>query len=151
MQDYNNIEEYLDIVGGNNGLADTRNPARIRSNNFFYRSSQEVLFANALYRRRQLDKSTFLFSPLSVWSQPGAKRRELDFLIFEDGYFINVEIDGESHNKETAFERDEKDRWLNENLLDQVRIRSYQHSDESWAEEAVDEALSRLRKIERRR
>ena len=72
MQDYNNIEEYLDIVGGNNGLADTRNPARIRSN-ISARSSQEVLFANALYRRRQLDKSTFLFSPLSVWSQPGAK------------------------------------------------------------------------------
>ena len=74
---------------------------------------------------------------VTAWS----KRRELDFLIFEDGYFINVEIDGESHNEETAFQRDEKDRWLNENLLDQVRIRSYQHSDESWAEEAVDKAL----------
>ena len=146
-----NIDEYLEIVGGNNGLAHTEHPSHIRSNNFFYRSPQEVLFANALYKRRQLDQSSFLFSPLSVWSQPGAKRRELDFLIFEDGHWLNVELDGESHNEETAFQRDEKDKWLNENLLDQLRIRSYQNSDEGWAEEAVDEALNRLRKIERRR
>ena len=61
MKDYSKAEEHFNHMGGNNGLAYTKNPARIWFDNFGFRSEQEVAYYQALVKRRKIKQATFLF------------------------------------------------------------------------------------------
>ena len=132
-----------------NGLGHTQNPADIWYDNWCFRSQQEVAYYQALVIRRKIKNGTFIFSPNHVFAQPGSKRREVDFLIIEAGQMLRVEIDGSSHLEELAFDRDEKDRWLIENLIPTKRFRSYSHDNQEWAEKCVEETFEYMAKIRR--
>jgi ribonucleotide reductase alpha subunit len=144
MSDHAKAEKHFNMVGGNNGLAHTGNPARLWYNNFCYRSEQEIMFAKALERRRKTTGEKFLYSPLSVFSLPGSKRRELDYLIIDRGIYLHVEIDGESHNEETVLARNEKEKYCNLNKMDTIRFTSYCTSDSDWADECVKEVFEHI-------
>jgi hypothetical protein len=139
-----NAEEHFKMMGGNNGLAHTENPARFWDNNFCYRSEQEIMISQALHRRRKLTGGKFVFAPLAVFSLPGSKRRELDFLIIDRGIYVHVEIDGESHNEETVFVRNEKEKFCNLNKMDTLRFTSFCTSDSTWADECVNEIFEHI-------
>ena len=137
-------EQHFDMVGGNNGLAHTQNPARLWDNNFCYRSEQEIMFAQALNRRRNITGEKFGVIPLAVISFPGGKRRELDFIILDKGLYQAVEIDGESHNEETILVRNEKEKFCNANRVDILRYTSYCTSDADWADECVKDLFEHI-------
>ena len=139
--------KHFNLLGGMNGLGHTQNPAHIWYDNWCFRSQQEVAYYQALVIRRKIKNGTFIFSPNHVFAQPGSKRREVDFLIIEAGQMLRVEIDGDSHLEELAFDRDEKDKWLIENLIPTIRFRSYSHDNQEWAEKCVEETFEHMEKI----
>ena len=139
--------KHFNAIGGHNGLGHTQNPARIWYDNWCFRSNQEVAYYQALVIRRKIKNGTFIFSPNHVFAQPGSKRREVDFLIIEAGQMLRVEIDGDAHSEELAFDRDERDRWITENLIPTKRFRSYSHDNKEWAEKCVEETFKFLEKL----
>ena len=143
--------KHFNVVGGMNGLGHTQNPAHIWYDNWCFRSQQEVAYYQALVIRRKIKNGTFIFSPNHVFAQPGSKRREVDFLIIEAGQMLRVEIDGDSHVEELAFDRDEKDKWLIENLIPTIRFRSYSHDNQEWAEKCVKKTFEFMEKLRRGR
>jgi len=150
MKDYSeydlSVEEHFDICG-NNGLGDTRHPAKIPYMNFFFRSPKEILYFMALDKRRKIYQEEFIIFPCATASLPGAKRKEPDFLIIKDGFWLRVEIDGESHNGELAFERIESEAWALNNLINTKRYRSYHDSDETWADDCAKDTIEYIDKI----
>jgi hypothetical protein len=151
MSDYNRAEEHFNMMGGHNGLAHTQNPALKWYDNYAFRSVQEIAYYQALVRKRKIEKNNFIFWVNSVCAQPGSKRKEFDFLICSEGTWLRVEIDGDSHNEELAYDRDESEKWLHENLVVTKRFRSYSTDDQAWADECVDQTFQYINKIKTRR
>ena len=143
-------DTHFEQMNGNNGLAHSLNPAPIWVSNFAHRSSAEAQITMALERYRRKEKHYFIFMPLPVFSIPGLKRREIDFLIIDKGIALWLEIDGDSHLGELALDRDKKDKWLHRNHLHSLRFSSIETSDEVWAEKCVSETfeyIEELRKL----
>ena len=92
-------------------------------------------------RKRKLQQQNFIFWVNSVCAQPGSRRKEFDFLICEEGVWLRVEIDGDSHNEELAHERDQSEKWLEENFVITKRFRSCSTDGQEWAEAAVEETF----------
>ena len=151
MQDYSKAEEHFSMMGGHNGLAHTQNPAHIWYDNYAFRSSQEVAYYRALVKMRKLQERNFIFWVNSVCAQPGSRRKEFDFLICYEGQWLRVEIDGDSHNEELAHDRDQSEKWLEENFVITKRFRSCSTDGEEWAEAAVEETFQYIEKLKTRR
>ena len=143
--------KHFNLLGGMNGLGHTQNPAHIWYDNWCFRSQQEVAYYQALVIRRKIKNGTFIFSPNHVFAQPGSKRREVDFLIIEAGQMLRVEIDGDCHLEELAFDRDERDQWIIENLIPTKRFRSHSSDNEEWATKCVEETFQFMEKLRRGR
>lgn len=151
MSDYNRAEEHFNMMGGHNGLAHTQNPALKWYDNYAFRSVQEIAYYQALVRKRKIEKNNFIFWVNSVCAQPGSKRKEFDFLICSEGTWLRVEIDGDSHNEELAYDRDESEKWLNENMVVTKRFRSYSTDDQPWADACVEQTFQYINKLKNRR
>ena len=134
-------EEFLEIYGGNNGLAHSDNHAHYCGyiyNNFAHRSHQEVMMHKALYEmNKKIAKEkgaeyTFFYMPLPVAECLNKKRVELDFYVVINGYSFGIEVDGDSHQEKSHFDEEERLKYIRLNGIDIYRVKPNEH-DSNWA------------------
>ena len=131
---------------GANGFAHSKNlPHHLEYwfNYMPHRSAEEVQFHKALLRKNKIieinkgKEHTFTFWVLPTGIQRGRERIEVDFLILNQGQWIAIEIDGDSHLNKYHFDEELRLSNLRNNLLDIRRVRP-DHLDPHWAYTEVD-------------
>jgi hypothetical protein len=134
----------------NQGLAHSKNGARILSNNLYHRDISECYMTQAC-----INKNVLFFTNAVCLKGISRRRAELDFLILDEKseHWGILELQGGSHFGELAVDRDGRlKRFDDANVFiryyDVPDYVSYETSKESidWAEECLEDFLNKLRK-----